>query len=747
MQSNEAVEHDEKPEGDKSKDGKAEIVRYWIECIDAQKKECKEWRDDADNALRVYRGDREGEYARHVTFNIFHSNIETTLPAIYNSTPVPDVRRKYGDKDPVAKTVSQIIERNISYSCDNYDFDEVMRQVLFDGLVPGRGVARVRYLPYFEPAQPEAEPEREGDERQLVEEKPGPGEALAYEEVAVEYVPWKRVILGPADCWEMVPWVAFEHYLTRAEIRELIGEEKGGIADDVALDVTISGNEESDDAQKGDTFRRARVYEIWDKSERKVIFVATGYKDAALLDQDDPLGLESFWPIPRPVQPVATPGNMTPVCPYSIYRDLVEELNQVTFRISKLLKQLRVRGGFATGADDLKQLSTADDGELVPLTNLEAWLDGGIEKAITWWPIEPITKAVAELYIQREQIKQTIYEVTGISDIVRGASKASETATAQQIKSQWGSLRIQRLQSEVQRVARDLFRLKAEVISKRFSPETMMMVSGIRLMPAEQKQMLQQQLQMAQQSGQPPQVPPEIQKAMNEPSLEEVMHVIKSDKVRTYRIDIESDSTIRADLTRKQQDMTLFLQGTAQYIAAVGPAVQSGQMPEAAAVEVYASFARNFKLGKQAEDALESMADAAAKPKPPKPDPEMEKMKAQLGIEQQKMQMQQQADQAKLALEQQKAQMDAQNAQAKLQAEMAMAEQKMQFEFEMERQKAGQQYQIELMKANADIEIKRQQAQEQAQLNQAATAQKIENDRVLSDAKAKQASKAKASAQ
>jgi hypothetical protein len=44
-----------------------------------------------------------------------------------------------------------------------------------------------------------------------------------------------------------------------------------------------------------------------------------------------------------------------------------------------------------------------------------------------------------------------IYEVTGISDIVRGQGNAQETATAQEIKSQWGSLRIRKLQKQIER--------------------------------------------------------------------------------------------------------------------------------------------------------------------------------------------------------------------------------------------------------------------------------------------------------
>jgi len=735
------VEYEDKPD-DKTKD-RSETVSYWLNAIEAASKAEEDWRKEADGAVNVYRGDKDADniFARSREFNIFHSNIETTLPAIYNSTPVPDVRRRFGDKDGVARVVSQLLERNLSYAVDSYDFDETMRTALFDASVAGRGVIRVRYKPYFtEMAPTPGEAEDKGESYPETPEapegvanvaQPEPNEVLSYEEVCCEYVPWKRFRMGPADDWSGVPWIAFEHLLSRDQLKQLAAD-KVGYA--VSLDCKISGDPAGSDAEsqapKSDITRRARVWEIWDREENKVIFVATGYATEPLLEEDDPLGLEGFFPIPRPIQWINTPGNMVPVCPYSIYRSLVEELNEITFRIKRLVRQIRVRGGYAGGQSDINSLAMADDGELVPFANLEMLLadNGDINKMLLWWPIEPQVKALAQLYQQREQVKQTIYEVTGISDIVRGASKASETATAQEIKNQWGSLRIQKMQQEVQRFARDLFRLKAEIIATKFQPETVMMVAGIQLMPAQQKQALQAQIQaMAQQAQQPgnpgqpapqaPQLPPEVQKAMNEPSIEDVFGVMQSDMMRAYRVDIESDSTVRGDLTRNQKAMGDFLAGTAQYIGAVGPAVQAGQMDAQVAVEIFSAFSRNFKLGKQVEDALEKMAEDAAKPKPPQPNPEEEKAKAAIQLEQQKAQVQQQSDMARLQLDQRKMEMQAAHDQAKAQADMALAQQKMQFEMELSREKAAQEYQLRMMEVNADIEIKREMAAQQAQIN------------------------------
>jgi hypothetical protein len=663
---------------EQSQESAADFVRFWLDAIEAASKEEKEWRDDADDVLKIYRGEKSSE----TEFNIVFSNVETLIPAIYNSTPVPDVRRRFGDRDPVAKTVSDMLERGISYSLDSYDFDATMRAVLFDMAVPGRGVARVRYTPYMDEA----------------------GEAVAYEEVGCEYVPWKHFRHGSARVWDEVPWIAFEHFLSRDQLRRLSPE----LAEKVALDCSTKGEDAPED--QSDIFKRARVWEVWDKEAKELTFIATGYLDGPLVREADPLGLTGFWPIPRPVQPILTPGKLCPVTPYTAYKVLAEELNAVTQRIRKIVRQVKVKGGYPAAGNDVNALAGADDGELVPLEGLEAFVTSGgdVNKMIAWWPVEPAVKALAQLYQQREQIKQTIYEVTGISDIVRGASMASETATAQQIKAQWGSLRIQRMQAEVQRFARDLFRLKAEIFATKFDMQNLAMITGIKLLPQEQLAQAQMMAQQAQQMQQP--VPPELQDALKAAPLEPVEQIMRSDLMRSYRIDVESDSTIRADLTRNQEQMSGFIQGTAQYMQAALALAQGGMSREPL-VEIYSSFARQFKLGKQAEDALDRMSEMAKQPQPPKPDPEAEKLK----LEQQRMQMQAQADQ-------QKQQADMQMEQMRLQMDQQKAQQQMQ----IEQYKAEQSLALEQYKAQVQAGLAVQKQQQDAQIKQADHAMKRE---------------------
>jgi hypothetical protein len=437
--------------------------------------------------------------------------------------------------------------------------------------------------------------------------------------------------------------------------------------------VEKEGEQQQDGVPQSEIMQRARVWEVWDRETRKVTFLAPSYPDDVLREEDDPLELDGFFPIPRPIVPLYTPGKQVPMCPYQAYEDLAEELNEITRRIQKITKQLRVRGMYATSATDLENILDADDGQLVAAQGLEMFAQGGLDKAIAWWPIEPSVKALAQLYQQREQVKQTIYEVTGISDIVRGASSASETATAQQIKQQWGSLRIQRMQADVARYARDLFRMKAEIIAKRFSPQTIALMTGVQLTPESEQ-------------------------------------LLRSDILRGYKIDIESDSTIRADLTRNQENMTQFVMGTANYIAAVAPAIESGIIPSNLAVEIYTAFSRNFKLGKQVEDALDQAAQAsreqAAQPQQQKPDPKLIEAQQKAQLAQQQMQMQAQIEAQKLQLEQEKAK-----------GELSLKQQQMEADLIMQREKHLADLQLQREKHATDVSMKREQVANDAKLN------------------------------
>jgi hypothetical protein len=266
---------------EKGKDGQ-DLYRLWMDAIRLAEKEEEEWRKCADGTVKIYRNEKKNDDKTYSSgdrkFNILHANVETLLPALYNSTPVPDVRRRYDDKNPTGKQVADILERSLGYSIDSYDLDNRMRHAVSDMELTGRGVTRVRYMPYV-----------------------GEDDEVSFEEAACEHVAWKHFRRGPGRVWDDVPWIAFELFLSRDELLKLAPE----IGGKINLDATMAG---ADDKKNGDNppeiFKRAKVWEIWDKTQRKVIFFAESYKDGPIREEDDPLGLMEFFCVPRPLYAV-----------------------------------------------------------------------------------------------------------------------------------------------------------------------------------------------------------------------------------------------------------------------------------------------------------------------------------------------------------------------------------------------------------------------------------------------------------
>ena len=622
----------------------------WIERIKAAWSREDSWAKDAEAAVKAYTNEAAGSGTLY-DYNILHANTETIVPAIINTPPIPDVRRRFGDDDPVAKQVADIIERAISVQVDDSRLEAELEGQAQDGFLAGRGVIRLRFhadteateTSALEAAEDEAEaddqPEEVAGETGEGERYESAPETVSGERITFEAVSWRDYQHGPAKRWEDRPWESFRHVMQCDDVK--------GFADETL----VRAQTDPKDKLFGDDSDHA-IYEVWDKRKMQVLFV---HDDGRILKRiTDPLGLTGFFPTSRPVQPIELVGRLMPVTPFSIYKRLADELDVVTKRIRVLTAAMKIKGGVLGGiATDLKALAEADDNELVTLSELEALAQtAGLDKGIVWWPVDKFYPVLAELFKNRDLTKQAIYEITGISDIVRGASKASETLGAQQIKSQWGALRIQKMQRMMERSARDLFVMMSEIISGKFSLMTLEKVTGIPILPAATD------------------TPEQVQRK------QAVIALLKQPITTYYRVDVESQSTVRADLTMKKQEMSEFLAGSAAFFQGMAPVVESGG-PEAleGTLEVYAAATRNFDLGKSAEDAIERMVTSARtraqqardNPQPPQPSPE--EIKAQ--AETRKAELAAQQAQAKAQSDQASAQVQIETVQAKAQADIA----------------------------------------------------------------------------
>lgn len=599
----------------------AGIVKRWLAELNIADETEREWRKECTGIWEKY----EAQQARANSFNILWSNTEILSASIYNSTPQPDVRRRFRDADPVGKAVSTILERALSYEIDDYDFDFEISDVVLDVLLVGRGVPRIKYEPkfvqvaadgvapalpagaYFEPQPAAAEPAPPQEGAAPDAPAPDTYERVADQHVPCEHVQWDDFRRGPGKRWKDLPWIAFRHEFTMQ-----MAEEKFGPVIAAALKYTQGKDSEkaSEDRQVREIFKVCEVWEIWDKDQQRVLFVAPTYKDQPCLVVPDPLQLKDFWPMPRPACAVQNSRSLIPIPPYRLYAEQAEELDRISTRINKIVNALKVRGAYVSHLKELERVIESDDNAMVPVENSpEIAALGGLDKAIWMMPIDKLQAVLQSLYIARDQTKQAIYEIIGIGDILRGASDPNETASAQRIKSQWGSIRVQKLQRQIQRMVRDLMRLKAEVIAQQFTPEQLASITNVQLPTAEQKQQAQVGAQQAQLAGQP--VPPEAEHMLQSPSWDEVMDVMRSDALRSYRVDVETDSTVAETIER---DMT----GLAEVIGAVGRvlgAINTG-LPVEVAKEVSLSIVRRARLGSAVEDALENFEA----PPPAEPD-------------------------------------------------------------------------------------------------------------------------------
>lgn len=700
-------------------------VKFWKDQIDLYERSSDKWTRRGKKLYKRYKDVRSSREDAITRFNVLWSNVQTRLPALYSRDPKPEVERRYRDKDPVGRMVAEVLERGLDYTVTHCNpFGRLMRQALLDYELPGRGTLWARYVPHFKKidlAGPAAtgndEVQAEGeqltnDAKDLVQE-----ETLAYEEALLDYIDWQDFGYTWARTWDEVRAVWRRVYLTPKELKDRFGGDKG-LSDTEIAKIPLDWSPKNlNDAKLSQTkdFKKAIVYEIWDKEEHKVHWICRTFPDQ--LDvRDDPLGLTDFFPTPCPMMANLTPDEFLPTPNFTFYQDQANEIDELSTRIASIGKCLKVAGVRDTSAEGLDRLlSEGTENALIPVDGWAALKEkGGLAGVFELLPLKEIAEALGYLRDQRQQMIDDVYQITGLSDIIRGLSEPNETATAQQIKGQFAVLRISDAQNEVQRYCRDLMRILAEILAD-FDIETLKQISGVKLLTRAEKETLIGQLQMsavppmggqpagapmpgapAPGGGQPPGAPapqgvapapaagspgapganpqgaggapgqtpangaginPEQLGLLKEPVWEDVAQLLQNPVLREFRVDIETDSTIRTD---EDADRAARM----EFITAVGGMIQQAAAAPKdmipAVGELILFGIRGFKVARNLErvfeEAIEKLADA-----PPAPDPEMAKIQAQTQADIQIAQIKGQTD-AQIA--QHKAQLDAQVAQS-----------------------------------------------------------------------------------
>ena len=634
---------------------------YWHDQIETAQKTFDKWEKRGQKVVKRYRDERDAIEMPRMKFNILWSNIQVLFPSLYGRQAKPEVSRRFSDQDPVGRLASTMLERVMEYETTQFaDFDNAMRGVVEDRLLPGRGTAWIRYEPIIVGGSPEVEGQLEdSQEAQVYDVVEEPVERIDAAHSPIDYVYWADFLHSPARTWDEVWWVARAVYMTKEE-----GVERFG---DVFKNVSLTSQNTDMDGKNPMTAKmtydkKAKVYEIWNKRSGKVCWIAKGYPQA-LDERDDPLELEEFFPCPRPLLATTTTGTMIPIPDYCEYEDQAQELDNLTQRIYLLTKACKAVGVFNAEFKELARMfSEGVDNKLFPVTGWAAMSEkGGLKGAIDMMDTSQIIVTLRELYAAREQVKQSIYEIMGISDILRGSSKAQETLGAQQLKANFGSLRLRSAQGDVARFATDVFKLKAQIICKFYPPELIVEMSGV----------------MNTQDGQNPEL------------LQAAIQMLSNSTIRDFHIAVEADSLAQIDEQAEKQAAAEAVETIGSFLQSSLPIMQS--VPEMLPMmsEMLLFLVRRFRAGRGMEGAIEqamkALSDKAAQAaQQPQQNPEMMKLQADQQAEQMRMQAQAQTEQMKMQadaqLTQVKAQLDMQMQQAKVQAEMQLQQMKAEFE-------------------------------------------------------------------
>lgn len=606
-------------DGGQPADELSKLATYWISELDAADRDParQKWVERCENIIKIYRDEngsvRTGSSKGKKRFALFWSSIQTVAPAVYARTPTAVVSRRWRDSDMVGRLASEVLERSLNFSLDSCDFNDVLLGCRDDYLLLAQGTAWVRYVPTMRTVDGQAQAAQ-------IAPDPEAYEVVDWEDVEPDWVHYKDFLHNPARKWKEVRWVARRAFMTRPELVARFPQ----CGAHVPLNWAPDGSSDAPDDLK-----KAAVYEIWDRTSGKAIWVCKDYSQQALDARPDPLKLKGFFPCPRPLLGTVGPDSLVPTPDYIYWQDQADEINNLTARIDKLIDALRARGFYnAASGTDLNTLLKSDDNTLIPVESFAVLEDqGGLKGLVDWFPVQQIAEVLKSCFDARRQLINDVFQITGISDIQRGASDPNETATAQGIKASWGSLRVRDRQKELARFARDIIRIMAEVIASRFDAKVLAAMTGVQLLTAEDKQRIiaQQQAQAAaaQQAQQPPvpgappvpppppmpPIPPQMLALVNLPTWEDVLGILRNPALRAFRIDIETDSTIEPDDQEEKQRRVEFVTAIGQYLANSLPVVQANPAILPVISQGLLFLVRGFRVGREMEDVIERAMD------------------------------------------------------------------------------------------------------------------------------------------
>jgi hypothetical protein len=549
------------------------------------------------------------ESAEDEAFALFWASMEILKPAIYAKPPKPIASARFKDGGKVEKTAAELIERNLESTFDRGGIDDVMLGCRDDLALTNRGVAWCSF-------------ESDSD---------GGGQR-----VCIEHLDRTDFLHEPARKWADVGWVARRAWMTKTQMKKRFKKVGADLIDRAGFEVLRDRNEYG--AHDGSA--KSGVWEVWSKVDDQVYWVAEGVNE--ILDQSEPhLNLHGFFPCPKPAYGTTQRRTLLPVPDYKRYQSHLDQINELTNRIYTLLAQVRLKvlvpGGGDIGDAVMLALKSSDDSIIIPVPAMAMAASAGAGNLMLTLPLVEVAETIQGLIAARGQLIEDFYQLSGISDIMRGATEAQETATAQNLKSQYGSVRVRDKIDELQRLARDTAHIAAEIMAANFSEKTLLDNSRMtipkkadvskKLKEVEEaaKKALGELTERAEQSQEPvdpaqfqqsqqqiiQQFKPILDQIRSTVVIEDVMEMLRDENGRNLVIDIETDSTVLTDEMGEKASRAEFLNAVTSASAGTTALLGAGESGARLAGGILKFALQPYRANRELDALIDDFVDNA----------------------------------------------------------------------------------------------------------------------------------------
>lgn len=684
----------------------------------------REWQATCQTIDQIYnldgagygglRSDLDGYGWQDAELDLFWSSYEVLKPAVYARPPQPVVAPLFKDGKPHVNITAEMLERCAVSVFKRTGIDDVMLLTRDDLIFTGRGAPWVRY-------------ETEGGKHKI----------------CIEHKDRLDFLHEPARKWPEVGWAAGAAWLTRKEMRKRFGKTSGNAYQDAKF--TLRRDEDGDDLEKRAATRKCKVWEVWHKADNRVYWVSDGVD--VFLDSGEPhLDLTGFFPCPKPAYATLKRRSLIPVPDWQRYAVHFRKISELTRRVYSLLDAVKMKGLVAGGGDvgdAIEQIIRDESDQIIIPVPGAALLAQGSAPLVVWLPLVELATAIQGLIEARTQLVNDFYQLSGISDIMRGATEAEETLGAQQIKTQYGSVRVREKSMELQRVAADTVKIAAEILAEKFPLDQLLEMSQMDIptkadlakrvrevehaakeelngLEQHAKQMAQQSQQQPQgaQPGQPSQMgqqqidPGQAQQALQQAQqqiiakygpmlaevqqqvpVEDVMKLLRDDRARNFVFEIESSSTILTDELQEKQSRNEFMSEFTSASQGLMGMVAMGEQGAKLAGAMLKFVLAPYRVGRELDGAIDEFIDAA---------PEMAKAAAAANGDQAGSQEMAAANNKLAEAEQMKAQAAMLTAQARAEQAQTQSQQKI-FELQQKGAIEADKHQRELQKIQQQL--------------------------------------------